>query len=229
MTLVYPVIHYLDAQTTLDEAAIAFDCGADGIFLISHHGDDMDLLVLGKVIKARNGSKFVGINMLGLPFLRAHEYAQDMGLDGIWGDHVGVSSAGLNRVGYELKQRMLQQQDTQIQIFGSIAFKYQPIETRPVLAAQKAMDLGVIPTTSGSATGCAPTLEKISSMSAGVKGRLAVASGMTPENIAVFAPYLSHVLVSTGVSSDPYHFDPLRLSSFVQIAHAAVPPNQGEN
>ena len=49
-------------------------------------------------------------------------------------------------------------------------------------------------------------------------GLLAVASGMTPDNISEFKPYLSHVLVSTGISKDEYHFDEEKINAFIQLA-----------
>ena len=41
---------------------------------------------------------------------------------------------------------------------------------------------------------------------------------MTPENIADFEPYLSDVLVATGVSLDEYRIDEDRLRMLVQRA-----------
>lgn len=49
-------------------------------------------------------------------------------------------------------------------------------------------------------------------------GTLAVASGMTPENIAEYTRYLGAVLVATGVSVDDYRLDPAKLDAFVVTA-----------
>jgi predicted TIM-barrel enzyme len=113
----------------------------------------------------------------------------------------------------------LMTEQPELQVFGSIAFKYQPLEADPPLAASNAAGVGMIPTTSGAATGRPPTLEKIVSMSEATGGRLAVASGMSCENITAFSPHLSHALVSTGVSLDDYHFDVKVLTEFVRLAH----------
>lgn len=40
MSKVYPVIHYYNKETTISEAAKVFECGADGVFLISHIGQN---------------------------------------------------------------------------------------------------------------------------------------------------------------------------------------------
>lgn len=222
MSQVLPVIHHLDKNTTLTEAQIAMDCGADGVFLISHHGKDMDLLRLGSEIKARHPSKFIGINMLAKNALEAFGLAAEFNFDGLWADDVGVTSMGVSNFGQALVQRMENRNRHQtLEVFGSVAFKYMAIDPNPPAAAQNALAIGMIPTTSGEGTGKAPTIEKIAAMSEAVAGRLAVASGMSCENIEVFAPYLSHILVSTLVSSDPYHFDHLKLERFVGLAHAA--------
>lgn len=208
MSLVYPVIHHLDAATTLIEAQIAHDCGADGVFLISHHGEDIDLLELGNVIHGRLPRFFVGINLLATHCLEAFDMAREFGLDGVWADRVGVSSRGADEVGLVLGARLKNSRlgnasaTAPLQVFGSVAFKYQSVEPAPALAAQKAFALGMIPTTSGAGTGLAPSMDKIIAMSEAVNGTLAVASGMSCENVAEFAPYLSHILVATKVSRD---------------------------
>ena len=59
---VLPVIHHIDAKTTLDQAAIAYQCGADGVFLISHFNKDSELGPLAEKLKinkwAVNGEEF---------------------------------------------------------------------------------------------------------------------------------------------------------------------------
>ena len=127
-----------------------------------------------------------------------------------------VSSLGLCFEGLTLQAWA--KENKHIDVFASVAFKYQAEDPNPSLAAQLAQSAGFIPTTSGAGTGKAPTVEKIASMYEATGGLLAVASGMTPENIAQFKPYLSHVLVSTGISKDEYHFDLDKLENFIKFA-----------
>jgi len=49
--IVYPVIHHLNDATSLEQAQIAHECGAAGVFLISHHNQDSELPGLGVKIK----------------------------------------------------------------------------------------------------------------------------------------------------------------------------------
>lgn len=222
---ILPVIHHIDVGTSLTQAAIAHHHGADGVFLISHHGEDLQLPRLGAVIKDRWGFK-VGINLLTLGVEVAHRQALANKLDMVWADRCGVSSAGLDATG--LVMNAAARRHPEIEIFASVAFKYQPEERDPEAAAMLALQAGFIPTTSGPATGQPPEVSKIVSMSAAADGRLAIASGMSMGNIARFAPHLSHVLVSTGVSLDEHHLDEVRLEHFVKRARSAAAAHPAE-
>ena len=209
---IYPVIHYKDDETTINEAKIAHKAGADGVFLISHLGSNERLIPLAVEIKKLLGFK-VGLNFLGDDAIYTAKIVKDNDLDMVWSDYCGVSSLGLSFEGFELQAWA--RQNKQIDVFAAVAFKYQAEEPNPKLAAQLSDSAGFIPTTSGAGTGQAPTVDKISSMYKATGGKLAVASGMTPDNISEFKPYLSHVLVSTGISKDEYHFDEDKLLLFI--------------
>lgn len=212
MKFVYPVIHYKDDATTIEQAGIAYKAGADGVFLISHIGNDMNLIPLAIEIKEKYDFK-VGINFLSNPAMFAAEVASQAALDMVWADYCGVSSLGLDDLGEELKEFAIY--NPTVRVYASVAFKYQKVDPNPPLAAKNALDAGFVPITSGPATGYAPNVEKIKSMSENISC-LGIASGMTVDNIDLFKPYLTHVLVSTGVSSDEYHFDPERLKLFIE-------------
>jgi len=224
---VFPVIHHLDAATTLDQADLAFDAGADGIFLISHPGDDRALPELGAQVKTAYPKKRAGLNLLGTAVMLSAHIVARYDLDMLWIDHCGVSSAGITAVGKTLAD--FQACHAKVEVFGSVAFKYQAYEPSPASAAALALQCGFIPTTSGPATGKPPTERVIAAMSLATGRRLAVASGMTSENVAQFAPYLSHVLVATGVSTDGHHLDFKKLTQFiarVRISASTVVPNE---
>ncbi len=214
MKVVYPVIHYKDYETTLKEAEIAYRMGADGIFLISHIGNDLDLVPLATMIK-KNFNFKVGLNFLSHSVNFTANVVKENNLDMVWSDYCGFSSSEIED---NCKYLMtFAKENKNIEIFASVAFKYQKYEPDPSLAAFYAKSFGFIPTTSGLATGSAPEINKIEMMSKATDGLLAVASGMSVQNIELFKPYLSHVLVSTGVSSDEYHFDRDKLSLFINL------------
>jgi predicted TIM-barrel enzyme len=224
---ILPVIHYLDDHTTLTEATLAFDAGADGVFLISHGGQDEALYMPAAVIKGRYKHKLVGMNLLATDNMKALDCVKSLGLDMLWMDAPGVSSQGATDQAKALVAAA-RNHHKPLMLFGSVAFKYQPEDPNPPSAALRAVKLGMIPTTSGVATGQPPTVEKISDMRdvIGPTEPLAVASGITPKNVGLYAPLLSHILVSTGVSMDEYHLDVEKLSALIGEAKQSLVSQQ---
>jgi predicted TIM-barrel enzyme len=222
MKLVLPVIHHIDKDTTWEQAEIAYKCGADGVFLISHYDEDIVLGPIAKEINSENwknfyGNKFkLGLNLLHTKAVDSFDIVTNYGLDALWLDNAGINSAGISSLTISLIEKMKQ---TPIEVFASVAFKYQTHDPLPGQAARLVQTHGFIATTSGAATGSAPSVEKIALMSKATNGQLGVASGMTLENIPEFIPYLSHILVATGVSVDEHRFNPVLLKEFVDICH----------
>lgn len=224
---VYPVVHHLDAATTLAQVELARACGASGVFLISHEGHDDHLVAVASAAKAamRQMDKAlcvgnvasnwpVGINLLSRPALAAFDAAVEAGLDMAWVDKPGCTSAGLTPAGAVLAEKLFKH--SHLSFFASVAFKYQALEVDPIEAARVARVAGFIPTTSGPATGIAPDVEKIRAMSGDGAFPLATASGMTPDNVAGHLPYLTHILVSTGIALDEHRIDEAKLRLFIQ-------------
>ncbi|AOG03118.1 hypothetical protein [Bosea sp. RAC05] len=222
---ILPVIHHVDGRLSREQAKLALDLGADGIFLISHHDDDAALLPLAASIRVLRPDAWIGINFLSMTLWEAFSLslACDCRIDAVWTDRPGITSQGVDtdtRELAELRGVLVRSGRPAPQVFASVAFKYQPHEADPARAAANATQLGFIPTTSGSATGSAPHLDKIVAMreQLGDGDALACASGLTVGNISDFAPHLSHALVATGVLLDEHHFDPARLSEFISLA-----------
>jgi predicted TIM-barrel enzyme len=217
---ILPVIHQIDAETSVSESQLAFDAGADGVFLISHFGNDELVVEVAKRIKALHPDKLIGINLLADGAFAALDAAISHGLDMAWGDTVGVSSSGLTVSGMAF--HAIAQLHPEVAVFAGVAFKGQHIDPDPPGAAAAALECGYVPTTSGVATGKAANIAKIIAMSERAGGTLAIASGMTLDNVAEYAPYLSHILVATGVSRDEHHFDYERLRTFIGRARNAA-------
>lgn len=216
---IWPVIHIKSDSPaqTMRNAEIAHRCGCEGVFLISMEGDNRRVVPLAQHVKAKFPELKVGVNLLGVdPFL-AMGQSLAAGLHATWTDSPGVTSEAVRDSALAVSE--LLKDHPGHQFFGSVAFKYQPHEADPGAAALSASVLGMIATTSGSATGSAPEASKLADMRA-VLGELplAVASGITPENVAELGPYLSHILVSTGVSKSFYEFDDALLADLVQRA-----------
>lgn len=217
--LILPVIHFQDTPLALVNAAMARQSGADGVFLISHHVQDEELPAVAEAIKRSWPGARVGLNFLSRGLRAAMSAVERHGLDMLWGDRCGVSAQGLDDDGRHLRDWAAR--NPAVTVYAGVAFKYQRPEPDPAGAARQAREAGMLPTTSGAATGSAPNLDKIRSMSEAVDGQLAVASGMTAANVGPFAPLLHSILVSTGVSLDEVRFDPLLLVEFVKAVRSA--------
>lgn len=218
MPLVYPVIHHLTMDLSLQEGAQALKAGADGVFLISHRGRDSELLPVATELRLGYG-KFVGANFLSMGPVEAYELGRMAGLDGVWVDDCGVYSLRTEedlKVEAELA-KVAAPGPGQPALYASVAFKYQREEPLPGWAARRVALNGWIPTTSGPATGQPPSVDKIREMAEELNGKpLAIASGMTPENVRDYVDYASCFLVATGISRDPHHLDPSKLDAFLK-------------
>lgn len=219
-TKVLPVIHYESDEQVLRNAQIAVDAGCAGVFLIHMDGEDQKLSLADRDIQARKRlspvtrdiktrwpNLLVGINYLGMCPAEAVRINIEDGFDMTWTD-AQLSHSRAAPWGLADRVRAAQVANVEHLVFAGVAFKHQRDESHPEHAAVRAHEFGFIPTTSGPATGVAAEVRKIASMRQALGAApLAIASGITPENVREFAPHLTHVLVATGVSSSFYEFD----------------------
>lgn len=203
VTKVIPVIHYDTVAQALANAAIAERCGCESVFLISMDGrdDELDQAILA--VKYRYTNLKVGANFLSQGPLAALKRSLELEIDATWTDRPGVTSVGANADALAIKDLLLAHPGHSF--FGSVAFKYQPTERDPAKAALNALALGMIPTTSGAATGIAADTSKLTTMKEALGANpLALASGVSPENAHLFTPFVDYFLVSTHISETPY-------------------------
>jgi predicted TIM-barrel enzyme len=221
---VLPVIHILNKQQAIEQAELLVASKCDGFWLINHDGDDELTLSLAVTLTERYQDFMVGVNLLSHSAESAVNAALERGLKYLWLDYAGVHSVAPNeKLLNKLKKICLKRN---IHIFAGTAFKYQSPEPHPVCAAVQAQDYGMIVTTSGSGTGHAADLTKIKSMSSAVHGHVALASGLTLDNLADYHPYVEYALVATGISQDEYYFAPQKLTAFMNEARKLNSKNQ---
>ena len=214
-TNIIPVIHYEDDDQAIRNAARAQDAGCDGVLLIQMDGSNTRLVSVAQEIKAEGPDLLVGVNHLGLDPSRSLAVNLAADLDMTWTD---VQPTHTEFPDENLKKRLSRQlRGKSHHLFTGVAFKHQRHEPDPVASARDAINHGFIPTTSGPATGVAADPSQIARLRQGIgpDAPLAIASGITPGNFAMFAPHLSHVLVATGVSSSFHDFDEELLASLV--------------
>lgn len=211
MSKLLPVIHIEHVDKTVKNALLAKGCGCDGCFLIDHGNDRLYLLEHYKAVREAVGDWWVGINDLSCS---GPDVFTDLpAMDGVWVDNLGIDES---REEQPEAQKFLDAKTTLL--FGGAAFKYQKRVNDLKRAATLASRYCDVVTTSGDGTGKPPTVEKIRTMKEAIGDKpLAIASGITLENVLDFVPYTAYFLVATGISLTFTMLDRTKVSEMVSM------------
>ena len=207
-----PVIHVEDLDQALRNIGIALENGADGVFLINHRVTPLELMFIYKKAREEFPHFWLGVNVLGLTPTDALRFALTHAeIDGLWTDNVGISSDRSTAAARRFSAAQITRGWKGL-YFGGTAFKYQdPVtdETDLKHVTGLASQYTDVVTTSGDETGKPPTVEKILTMRdvldwygahyEGAAPWLAIASGMTPQNVHKY-PAANCFLAFTGIS-----------------------------
>lgn len=201
-----PVIHPIDRDAALDNIHIAHEAGCRGVFLIDQGMPADEVLELVLLGRARFPSLWIGVNLLGeLPAgaLRRALEACAGRIDGIWSDDAGIDEdAPAQPLGAALLEarRALEWHGL---YFGGVAFKYQRRVldedlARAAVTAERYMD---VVCTSGPGTGMAAPVNKVRILreALGPDVAVALASGVTSENVTGYLPWVDACIVGTGI------------------------------
>jgi hypothetical protein len=191
---VFPVIDVLDRAQAVRNAALAFAVGADGIFFDHADDDDGVLLTIATQLKSAWPDKLLGASYASLGPVKALQRSVRSGLDATWTVRSDVTARTASRDAVEaaalLKSRPAHR------FFAAIAFCPRDVEAEPGLAAIRARELGMIPTTGGERVdGSTRKLETIR----GAIGNapLALAGSFTPDHLGSLSSLPSDLLVHT--------------------------------
>lgn len=196
MAKLLPVIHCDSISQTIENIEIVREAGCSGCFLIGHGLSPIEVIEIHGYAKIKYPRFWIGLNLLGagvqdykcLPF----------GLDALWLDNIHAGEHVFAIAIHEVLRK-----STKGMLFGGTAFKYQPRVKSSSEEAALAVNYCDVVTTSGDSTGSPPTLEKIVSMREAVGPHpLAIASGITAENVEQFLPYVDYFLVATGINKN---------------------------
>lgn len=226
MKLFHPVVHVLDASQAITQVEIARDAKADGVWLIHHTGSTDELGAVFEEVRREHPNIWIGLNFLDLNALVAMQLvANPLGsVDGLWSDNSGIAEALDSQPFAERVWATKLEAKWPGRYFGGVAFKGQQAVQDVAKVAQKAAPLMDVVTTSGVQTGVAAPLDKIRRMRAALGDRdLGIASGITPENVQDYLPYVDCFLVSTGISTDFHHLDPARTRALADMIHEWAP------
>ena len=224
------VIHVLSATQALKNAEIAFDNGADGVFLISHTPRVNNAELMGAEVLLRHSlgpNKFIGLNFLSVNPFEAIELISNLSnASALWVDDVGYAETDdflvdPVQVPRKIWEHMRRLHESAL-LFGGVAFKYRPEVKDVGLAAKLVSSYVDVVTTSGPATEEPPTMEKIVAMREAVpEGKLANASGLSPENVSPYLPHLDYILAATSLNHrGTDNLDAVRVRQMADLMHS---------
>jgi len=213
---VLPVIHVESVDQALRNSRVARDAGADGVFLINHAMADEALLrIHGEVADAFPGW-WIGVNCLGMTPEQVFT-AVSQRVRGVWVDNAGIREGDEDQPYADRVSALRESRVPDCLYFGGVAFKYQRHVEDVEAACRVAARCMDVVTTSGPGTGRAAAVEKIRRMKQALGDTpLAIASGITPENVGDYLPHADSFLVATGIARSFTELDPVRVRSLIE-------------
>lgn len=227
-SVVLPVIHVLDNTQTELNIQRALDGGCKGVFLINHDFGIEKFLPIIRHARETFPNIWLAINFLAVTGKHAFPVLgklQNEGcrIDGYWGDDARIDEhcdkANQREAAEILDVKKANNWDGLY--FGGTAFKKQR-DVNPehyATSAELATHFMDVVCTSGVATGHAADLDKIKTFrNACGETPLALASGITPENVGQYSNDVDCLMVATGINikDDFYNIDPKRLQKLMQ-------------
>jgi len=222
---VLPVIHAQDDEQIDRNIETVVRCGAQGVFLINHDFDVELFLPLIERCRQAHPLLWLGVNFLGVTGRDAFPVLADLEsrglpIDAYWADDACIDEQHESQSQAEGINTIREESGWSGIYFGGTAFKKQRVidPADYFVSGQIAAQWMDVVTTSGVATGAAAEIGKIQTFRQGVgDSTLAVASGITPENVHGYAPYVDAILVATGINlpEDFYNIDRTKLSRLI--------------
>ena len=212
--LILPVIHVKTKEQAIYNLNIVKQSGADGAWLISHGFLDYNNLYNLYTEFKKEYDLWLGVNFLDLSANEVFNIFKNKLPDGVWSDNAGVLDND-DSLAIKIKKS---KGESDCVYFGGVAFKYQQPVKDLYKVTQSAKEYMDYITTSGEGTGIEAKLEKIEIMADAAKDTpLAIASGITIENINLYLPFIKAFLVSTGISDNFDNLDLYKAQKLVDI------------
>ena len=205
--VVLPVVHPIGLSEALASVEVAHAAGVKGVFVINQGMNDVDTLAFVREIWRRHPSLWVGVNLLGRS--PAQALADTLGtcgrIDGIWSDNALIDERLAEQPAAAEFVAARRARGWTGLYFGGVAFKYQRDVASDALgqATVLATSYMDVVCTSGPGTGRAAQIDKLVAMrqAVGSEVAIALASGVTAENVVAYLPYVDAFLVGTGIEA----------------------------
>lgn len=218
----YPVIHVDTKEQSLRNLEICVNAGADGAFLINHEISAMNLDMIFMKCREIHPIFFLGLNYLDLSPTQAMGSVR-VHMSALWVDNASIVE-GQDEQPYA--QNVLDIKDNEVfpwngQYFGGVAFKYQaPVKDleKVCLIAKNYMD---VVCTSGPGTGKAADVAKLMRMKSVLdQTPLAVASGISIDNVLDYKDCVDIFMVASSISLDHANLDPEKTKALADKIHS---------
>jgi predicted TIM-barrel enzyme len=224
-----PVIHTVTRGEVLESIRVAHAAGCHGVFLIDQEMSPPAVLALVCEARAAHPDLWIGVNLLSRRPPQGLTEALDAcrgRVDGLWSDNVGIDEHASEQPIADKFVAARRAYGWDGLYFGGIAFKYQRLvadEDLGRLATLAASYVDVI-CTSGPGTGVAADVSKVRALRAGTDFPIALASGITPENVRDYLPYVDAYLVGTGIEERFGVLDPRKVEALLHAMdlHAVI-------
>ncbi len=214
--VVLPVIHVESEGQALRNAEVARSAGADGLFLINHMGSCEDLVAVHRRLHGEFPDCWIGVNCLDLDPEEVFTYLPGE-VAGLWADDAGIDERTRDQPRAETIAGARRESGWNGLYFGGVAFKYQRRVEDVARAAAIATGYMDVVTTSGPGTGIAAERAKIAAMKEAIGDfPLAIASGITPDNVGDYLGIADCFLVATGISSSFTELEPDKVRRLVE-------------
>lgn len=218
-----PVIHPISREAAFEAVHVAQACGVKGVFLIDQGMFERDVLQLAREVRDRYPSLWIGINLLSRTASKTLTATSNRGwrVDGIWSDWAGIEehrATGSSHPEAEAFVNVRRAASWDGLYFGGVAFKYQREVAPSDLSAAAEMSIPYMDVlcTSGPGTGYAADVEKVRALRVGLGDHaMALASGVTPENVRSYLPYVQAFLVGTGIEHRLGVFDSAKIEALM--------------
>lgn len=187
MSEIIPVIHMINEKQVSQNVETCLKCNIKKIFIINHVVTIEDLKRCAINVKNKHPNLWVGINMLGSPVQESLNL--DINIDALWIDETIENDHS--------KQRQFKGM-----VFGGLAFKYQPQPKDLKESCLNVIKNTDVATTSGEGTGKAANINKIKLIRSFLGNHpMAIASGVSIENIHLYKDIVDYLLVASSITS----------------------------
>lgn len=227
-SVVLPVIHVLDNEQAETNTRLAIEAGCSGVFLINHDFGVDEFLPIIRHVRNKFPDIWLAVNFLAVTGRDAFPVLGNLAkegtlVDGYWGDDARIDEFSDKNNQTEAAEILdvKKQSGWDGMYFGGTCFKKQR-EVLPehyATSAELATHFMDVVTTSGIATGHAADLDKIKTFRKACGDTpIAIASGITPQNVHQYAELVDCLMVATGINveDDFYNIDPARLNNLME-------------